>query len=63
MLPAPGALLHVCYGEPGNLRVLDVFDSIEGFQAFEKVLLPIVRESGVEPGQPEIRPLYALGTR
>jgi hypothetical protein len=63
MLPAPGGLFHACYGEPGHLRVLDVFDSMESFQAFAKILLPIVAEAGVEPGQPEIRPLYALGTR
>ena len=63
LLPAPGGLVHVCYGESGQLRVLDVFDSMESFQAFAKVLLPIVADTGVEPGQPEIRPLYALGTR
>lgn len=63
MLPAPGGLVHACYGEPGQLRVLDIFDSMESFQAFAKVLLPIVAETGVQPGQPEIQPLHAFGTR
>jgi ketosteroid isomerase-like protein len=63
MIPPPGALVHVCYGEPGQLRVLDVFDSMESFHAFGQVLLPIIAQAGVDPGQPEIRPLYALGSR
>lgn len=63
LMPPTGAMAHVCYGEPGQLRVLDVFDSMESFHAFGKVLMPIIAQAGVDPGQPEIRPLYALGTR
>ncbi len=63
MLPAQGSYVHVCYGEPGHLRVLDVFDSMESFQAFGKVLAPIIAQAGVESGQPEILPLLAFGTR
>jgi ketosteroid isomerase-like protein len=63
MIPAPGAFVHACFGEPGQLRVLDVFDSMESFETFGKTLSPIIAEAGVEPGQPEIRPLYAFGTR
>jgi hypothetical protein len=63
MLPAPGGLVHACYGKPGQLRVLDVFDSMESFQSFGKALLPIIAETGVQPGQPEVQPLHAFGTR
>lgn len=61
-MPPPGALLHACYGEEGQLRVFDVFDSMESFQAFGQVLSPIVARAGVEPGAPEVLPLHALGT-
>lgn len=61
--PPPGALIHVCYGTPGQLCVLDVFESMESLQAFSKTLLPILTEVGVDPGQPDIQPLYAIGTR
>jgi len=63
MLPVPGCHVHVVYGEPGQLRVFDVFDSMESFQAFGRVLLPILAEIGADPGQPEIRLMYAFGTR
>jgi hypothetical protein len=43
--------------------VFDVIDSMESFQTFGKVLLPIFAETGADPGQPEIRPLCALSTR
>jgi uncharacterized protein len=63
MLPVPGCHVHVVYGEPGQLRVFDVFESMESFEAFGKVLLPMLAEAGVESGQPEILPLHAFGTR
>jgi len=62
MLPVPGCHVHVAYGEPGQLRVFDVFESIESFEAFGKVLLPMLAETGADPGQPEIWPLYAFGS-
>ena len=58
-LPPAGGMLHVCYGNPGQLRVLDVFDSLESFQNFAKTLLPIIQQVGVEPGQPEFLPVHS----
>jgi len=63
MLPPPGGLFHVCHGEPGKLRVFDVFESLEKFQAFAKILLPIVQETGIEPDQPEIHPIHTMANR
>ena len=45
---------HVCYGDPDNVQVTDVWDSVEEFQAFGETLLPIMNELGADPGQPEI---------
>lgn len=47
-----GRLYHVCYGDPNNLMVTDVWDSVENFENFGGTLLPILAELGVNPGQP-----------
>ena len=50
-----GRSYHVCYGDPDNVQVTDVWDSVEEFQAFGQTLLPIMNELGADPGQPEIQ--------
>jgi len=57
-LPPAGGKFHVCYGEPGKLRVLDVFDSLESFQNFAQILMPIIHAVGIEAAQPEILPVH-----
>jgi hypothetical protein len=52
-----GRLHHFGYGENDQIHVFDVWDSLENFQAFGAVLMPILAELGVDPGEPEIRPL------
>ncbi len=52
--PAPGLLYHVCYGESGNLRVGEVWESREAFDKHGEALMPILKEVGVDAGQPEI---------
>jgi len=46
---------HVCYGDPNNVQVTDVWDSMEDFQAFGQTLVPIMQALGADPGQPEIQ--------
>jgi hypothetical protein len=46
---------HVCYGDPNNVQVTDVWDSVEEFQAFGQTLLPIMNALGADAGQPEIQ--------
>jgi hypothetical protein len=48
-----GRLYHVCYGDPNNLRVSDIWDSRESFERFSQTLMPILKELGVESGEPE----------
>src|SRR5207248_2941967 len=45
-----GRLYHVCFGDKSNLRVSDVWDSMESFQEFGTVLMPILASVGVEAG-------------
>jgi hypothetical protein len=49
-----GRLHHACYGDKKALRVTDVFDTQPNFEAFGKILVPILGETGVDVGQPEV---------
>ena len=53
--PPDGLDYHVCFGSAGNLRVSEIWDSREQFEAFGKRLMPVLAEAGIEfPGPPEI---------
>ncbi|MBV9216241.1 MAG: hypothetical protein JO053_08700 [Acidobacteria bacterium] len=49
-----GRTFHVCFGDPNNLKVSDIWDSHETFAKFGETLMPILGELGVDPGSPEI---------
>ncbi len=54
-LGAPrGRLHHTCYGTKDGLRVTDVFDTPQNFEAFGQALFPILAAVGVDAGKPEI---------
>ena len=53
-----GRLYHLCHGEGSDLRVMDIWESMETFETFGHTLMPILRELGIDPGAPEIRPLH-----
>jgi hypothetical protein len=47
--------LHVSYGEEGNLRVSEIWDSAEQMQAFGERLMPILADVGIEmAAEPEV---------
>jgi len=52
--PPDGMEYHVCFGRDGDLRVSEIWDSREKFEAFGERLMPILGEVGIDPGQPEI---------
>jgi hypothetical protein len=45
---------HVCFGQDGDLRVSEIWDSREMLEAFGERLMPILSEVGIQPGDPEI---------
>ena len=53
-----GRRYHVCFGTGAHLRVLDVWESQEAFNAFGPTLMPILQQVGVDPGQPEIAEVH-----
>jgi len=48
-----GRLYHVAFGDRNELRVSDIWDTRENFDAFGATLMPILQELGVDPGAPE----------
>jgi hypothetical protein len=49
-----GRKYHVAYGDPENLHITDVWDDMEGFQAFGVTLMPIMQSLNVNPGAPQV---------
>lgn len=57
----PAQLAHVCYSTPDGLQVVDIWDSPASFDAFGKILVPILTKTyGREPSQPMVYKLYNL---
>jgi len=53
--PAPGCLMHVCFGDEGNLRVSEIWESREQFEAFGDVLRPHIEAAALQmTGPPEV---------
>jgi hypothetical protein len=52
-----GRLHHAAYGSPEALRVVDIWDTAESFQAFGATLVPILTALGVELPEPVILPV------
>jgi hypothetical protein len=47
-----GRQLHVCFGEEGNLKVSEIWESQEKIEAFGERLMPVLAEVGVQMGAP-----------
>ena len=53
--PAKGCQLHVCFGPENDIRVSEVWESAEQFQAFGDKLRPRIEQTGVQmSGEPEV---------
>jgi hypothetical protein len=52
--PPDGLDLHVCFGSDGDLKVSEVWDSQEKFEAFGERLMPVLADVGIEPGEPQV---------
>jgi hypothetical protein len=53
--PPAGLDYHVCFGSEGNLRVSEIWDSREQFEAFGERLMPILALAGIEfSAEPEV---------
>ncbi len=53
-----GRLYHACFGPADKLCVFDVWDSQQSFDRFGQVLMPILKEIGIDPGPPQVMPIH-----
>jgi hypothetical protein len=61
--PPDGLDYHVCFGSDGNMRVSEIWDSQEQFQAFGERLMPLLADVGIEPGEPEVLEVHNVVKR
>lgn len=61
--PPDGMDYHVCFGTGGNLKVSEIWDSEEQWRAFGERLMPILKDVGIEPGQPDVFPIHNVYKR
>jgi len=61
--PPDGLDYHVCFLQDGNIRVSEIWDSREQFEAFGQRLMPVLQDVGIDPGQPEILEIHNVVRR
>jgi len=53
--PADGVEVHVCFGDENDLRVSEIWESREKFEAFGETLRPQIEAAGIQlTGEPEV---------
>ena len=55
-----GRLYHVCFGDPNDLRVSDIWDSKEAFEKFGETLRPLMQDLGFGPPNIEFFEVYNI---
>ncbi|UCG75898.1 MAG: hypothetical protein JSV95_00790 [Gemmatimonadota bacterium] len=55
--PVEGLLAHIAGQGESTFRVVDVWESEEALDRFAEIIIPILREAGVE-GDPEVYPAH-----
>ncbi len=58
----PGRTFHAAFHVGDQIHVFDVWESGDAFDAFGAVLLPLLAEYGVDPGQPRIGAIERIVT-
>jgi len=63
IFPPEGMDYHICFGEQGRLRVSEIWDSREQWQAFGEQLMPVLADIGIEPGDPDVFEVHNIVRR
>ena len=62
--PPDGMDYHVCFGPEEDLRVSEIWDSREQFEAFGERLMPVLQEVGIQlSAEPEVFEVHNLEKR
>ena len=54
----PGRVYHACFGTTESVNVFDVWTSQAAFEKFGQTLMPILKQLGVDPGQPRVMEVH-----
>jgi len=52
--PPDGLEYHIAFLVDGGIRVSEIWDSRDKWEAFGERLMPILADVGIEPGEPEV---------
>ena len=55
-----GRLYHTSFGPDDHLMVFDIYEDQASFEAFGAVLMPILAQVGIDPGQPDVMPIHKI---
>jgi hypothetical protein len=55
-----GRLYHAGFGTGSTIQVFDVWESQAAFDNFGQTLMPILKQIGVDPGQPQVAPIHNI---
>ena len=55
-----GLEYHVAFKSDGKVRVSEIWDSREQFDAFGERLMPVLKDVGIEPGKPEMLEIHNI---
>ena len=58
--PPAGLDYHVAFKSDGKFRVSEIWDSREQFAAHGERLMPVLKDVGIEPGEPEILEIHNI---
>jgi hypothetical protein len=61
--PPDGLDYHVCFGTDGDLKVSEIWDSREQFEAFGERLIPVLADAGIEAGEPAVFEVHNIVKR
>jgi hypothetical protein len=55
-----GNIHQSVFGTDGDLMIYDIWESAEDFEAFGQVMMPVLEELGLDPGEPQVLPVHRL---
>ena len=61
--PADGMEYHCAFFVDGRLRVSEVWDSREQWEAFGEKLMPLLADIGIDAGEPEVLEVHNTVSR
>ncbi len=55
-----GRSYHTAFGANDKLMVFGIWSSQSAFDRFGKILMPILQQLGIDPGQPTVMPIHKV---